>query len=150
MTDAKLKSSPHGNATHGRTGTREYKSWVSMKSRCYNPMDANYSRYGGRGIVVCDAWVSSFETFLADLGERPTGTSLDRTDGNGNYDPGNCRWATPKEQASNRRTNTLVQYDGKTMVLKDACKLLGIKYSTARTRLYRGLPWDVPARGTPA
>ena len=74
-----------------------------MRTRCLNPAHIGFAYYGGRGITICDAWLHSFETFLADMGERPDGTTLDRIDPDGNYEPDNCRWATPKVQIMNRR-----------------------------------------------
>lgn len=74
-----------------------------MKGRCYTPTDAKFQHYGGRGITVCERWLNSFENFLSDMGERPPGLTLDRIDTNGNYEPGNCRWATPLVQSRNRR-----------------------------------------------
>ena len=84
-------------------GNGAYISWSSMLTRCFNPKATNFSFYGGRGISVCVSWRNSFAAFLADMGPRPVGKTLDRKEPDGNYEPGNCRWATPKEQAANRR-----------------------------------------------
>jgi hypothetical protein len=92
-----------GRKTHGHTGSPTYASWASMKSRCHNPGTTGYRDYGGRGIKVCSRWQNSFANFLADMGERPEGKSLDRRDNNGNYEPGNCRWASQTEQNQNKR-----------------------------------------------
>jgi hypothetical protein len=95
------------SAIHGHTVNKKptptFNSWSSMRDRCRRRKAAAYPNYGGRGIKVCDRWADSFENFLADMGERPAGTSLDRIDPLGNYEPGNCRWATAQEQSRNRR-----------------------------------------------
>ncbi len=90
------------NTTHGQSNSREYRSWKAMRDRCGNPNFTGYAYYGGRGITICDRW-SEFANFLADMGQCPKGHSLDRwPDHDGNYEPSNCRWATPKQQVENR------------------------------------------------
>jgi hypothetical protein len=92
------------STTHGLSKHPLYKTWKSMKERCYNPNIKRYKDYGGRGIKVCDRWLSSFENFLIDMGEKPTSQhSIDRIDVNGNYEPNNCKWATSTEQRINQR-----------------------------------------------
>lgn len=125
---------------HGLSGTAEYGIWGGMLHRCNDSRDQAYHYYGGRGIKVCERW-SSFEAFYADMGPRPTEKhSIDRIDVNGNYEPSNCRWATPKEQARNKRRSYLVEHDGKVRCISDWADEYGIKPSVFYTRLVK-LGW---------
>ena len=138
------KASRHGRslATHGYTGSRTYESWSRMKQRCNNPNDPSYAGYGGDGVTICLEWTDSFETFLRDMGDRPGGCSLDRyPDLAGDYKPGNCRWATPQQQARNRRTNRMLTFQGRSMCTQEWAVATGIKSTTIRQRLNRG--WSV-------
>lgn len=103
-------------AKHKMTNSEEYKIWQGMKRRCYKPNYKGYSLYGGRGIIICERWLNSFENFFKDMGQRPTKIhSIDRyPNKDGNYEPTNCRWATPTEQARNIRSNVLITIDGET------------------------------------
>ena len=105
----------------------EYWSWVNLIRRCENVDEPSYRNYGGRGIRVCSRWRTSFRNFFADVGERPTPNhTIDRIDNNGDYEPSNCRWATPIEQARNRRGNVLVELSGQTMTISEALEVLGM------------------------
>lgn len=127
---------------HNMSDTTTYNTWHSMKQRCYNENTNGYKNYGGRGIIVCDRWLdreSGFLKFLEDMGERPSKKhTLDRIDNNGNYEPGNCRWATLEQQAINRRTAKIITYKDRTMTLTQWANERGIKPSTLSERLRRG------------
>lgn len=117
----------------------EYSSWSGMRRRCLNPKSPRYKHYGARGIMVCDRWRGSFDNFFIDMGERPTTKhSLERIDNNGNYEPGNCRWATDKEQRRNTQRTVFVEFDGHRISLADYCEITGIKRNTIKSRLDRG------------
>lgn len=132
--------------SHGLSATLAYNSWKLMIYRCTSPKAPNYSYYGGQGVTVCDRW-KSFENFLEDMGDRPAGMSLDRIDSNGNYEPGNCRWATKSEQSRNSRNTKLTQEDvdwiraGKGLVpYKLMAEALGVSAPTV-SLIARGKKW---------
>lgn len=129
----------HGHAPLGNP-SREYITWNGMKRRCYSPKVEMYPIYGGRGIKVCDRWRDSFEAFLADMGPKPAGFSLDRIDPDGNYEPGNCRWATAGEQSRNRRTARMLTINGVTRNLSEWSRLTGLRHTTILWRLRNGKP----------
>ncbi len=108
-----------------------------MKQRCNYPKHNRYSRYGGRGIKVCDRWNSSFLSFLDDMGYKPSPLySLDRIDNNGDYEPSNCRWVLPIDQANNVSNNVFVEYIGENLTIRQWSERTGIKYKTLRQRLF--------------
>jgi len=124
----------------------EYNSWLAMRNRCGNPKNPFFKYYGGRGIAICDRWNESFFNFLEDMGRRPTPKhTVDRIDNDGNYEPGNCRWATRKVQQNNRRqnlpNNKLITWQGKTLHQNGWCRLLGFSPSTLYNRLKLG--WSI-------
>jgi len=123
--------------SHAMSGSRIYRQWSMMLDRCRNPRSQFFSRYGGRGIQVCDRW-HKFEAFYADMGDRPAGKTLDRINNDGDYEPANCRWATPKEQCNNKALNRLLTLRGRTQTLSQWAIELGVNESTLRTRVGRG------------
>lgn len=121
----------------------EYTAYRHMVGRCTKANYKHFNYYGGRGINVCQRWLDGFEYFLQDMGDRPNGASLERIDVNGNYEPGNCRWAlTWKEQMQNKRNNVLICHDGETHCATEWARQLGVPKSTALARLQRGLPFE--------
>lgn len=127
------------NHSHKMSGTRLYHIWQNMKSRCSNPNNQDYQRYGGRGIAVCKEWENSFSEFMkwANKNGYSETLSIDRIDYNGNYEPNNCRWATPKQQSNNRSSNHLVTIGKETMNISQWCEKYGIKLSVIKGKIRR-------------
>lgn len=135
---ARSRFSRHGHSSHtSASGT--YTSWAALRQRCLNPNHPKFPQYGGRGIKVCDRW-DDFVVFLADMGERPVGTSIDRIDPNGHYEPGNCRWSTPREQQNNLRVTRFVTYGGNKTTLAELARTIGLAQNTLRYRIDSGWP----------
>lgn len=126
-------------SSHGLSRTKEHVAWAAMKGRCQNPRNRAYADYGGRGIIVCDRWSESFENFLADMGPSPSlDHSIDREEVDGNYEPGNCRWATREEQGSNKRNTIYLTHKGRTLPLSAWSRETGLGSDTIRYRLSLG------------
>lgn len=131
------------NRTHGLSKSRAYESWSKLRSRCLNPKDKAFDRYGGRGITVADSWLS-FDQFYADMGDPPTlAHSIDRIDNSRGYCAENCRWATDVEQANNTRRNHYVTREGVTLTLSQWCRALNVPYGAVRQRIHRGMPVEM-------
>ncbi len=130
----------HGHA-RGSSPTPEYRAWVGMIQRCTNPNRDNYARYGGRGIRVCVQWLESFDEFFRCVGPRPSSRhTIDRIDNDGNYEPGNVRWATNEEQHRNKRGAILFTHDGRTMCLSEWIRELKVPVRKTYWRVARGWP----------
>lgn len=126
---------------HGRWRTKTHSIWCGMRSRCLNKNNLNYHNYGGRGITIHPRW-DDFEKFLQDMGECPPGLSIDRIDNNGNYGPDNCRWATMKQQANNKRTNRFIEYEGRKMTEAQWAKEKGIPPGSISSRIRKNWCYD--------
>ncbi len=133
--------SNRSRATHGMWRSKEYACWAAMKQRCLNPKNKRYATYGGRGIMVHQEWINSFDSFFRDVGPAPSvpRASLDRIDPDGNYEPRNVRWATPRDQSNNLRSNVKVEFRGESLTLAEVARAAGIPYHQVFQRYHRGL-----------
>lgn len=127
---------------HVLSRTPVYRSWENMKARCNNKNHPKYERYGGRGISVCERWLNSFQKFYEDMGDPEKGLTLDRIDNEKGYFPGNCRWATMKQQTRNTRRNIFLEYKGERKSLPEWAECLGMTYRTLYGRIYSGWPTE--------
>lgn len=128
----------HGESS-GANRTKEYRVWYHIKSRCTNIKDKSYDRYGGRGIKMCERWLTSYSHFLLDMGRAPSPEhSIERKNNDKDYEPSNCKWATPLEQANNKRNTFKVEYNGKVKSLHDWCRELNLNFKRVDHRIRRG------------
>lgn len=125
------------NFSHGMSKTRVYNIWSCLKKRCLNPNDPAYPNYGGRGITIHDSWMS-FETFLHDMGEPSEGMSIERINNDLGYIPGNCKWATRKEQSRNKRGLHIITANGQSKCIGEWSEITGIPLKTICARIYKG------------
>lgn len=127
------------NEQHNKTRTSTYTSWYSMKHRCLNENSVDYKHYGGRGIIVCPTWISSFNTFYNDMGERPSmNHSIDRINNNKGYNKNNCKWSTHKEQNRNRRDTLYILYKNDSKSLAEWCDILNLDYKKVYKKIKQG------------
>ncbi len=139
--EARQKSLRHGHAVDGNVAS-EYTIWSGLKTRCFNTKEKDWERYGGRGITVCDRWKNSFEAFLEDMGPRPSKDhSIDRENNDGNYEPGNCRWATRQDQQGNRSNSRQITWMGETHCAAWWERKFGLKRGNLSGRLRIG--WSI-------
>jgi ribosomal protein L19 len=118
-----------------------YPTWQGMCRRCSDPRHVAYHRYGGRGITVCERWKENFWAFVADIGDRPAGRTLNRIDNDGNYEPGNCNWATQKEQSANQSCKRVLTFNGLTLTITQWAQKTGLTAFALRKRIRNG--WSV-------
>ena len=126
-------------ATHGARGTRLYKVWAGIKTRCLNPNDPLYADYGARGITICDEWAGDFAKFAEHMGDDPGPSfQVGRINNDAGYEPGNVRWETKSQNMRNKRSTRTVIYNGRGMSLAEACEIAGVPYKLAHRRLSDG------------
>lgn len=127
---------------HGLSHLPEFKIWVDIRRRCYQPQNKSYANYGGRGIGMSEEWRNSFENFIRDVGRRPSAVhTIDRIDNNKGYEPGNCKWSTREDQGRNKRNNILINWKGEIVCRAELCKRYGARPENVDSRLKNG--WDL-------
>lgn len=145
----RVRCTTHGEAISHKL-SREYKTWIGIRNRCLTPSSQHYKWYGARGIGICGRWMD-YRNFLADMGRCPDGFSIERINNDGDYEPGNCKWADVVTQANNRRSNRRIEFDGRNMTLSQWALVLGIKRATLSGRILGGWTTEEafkPVRGS--